>query len=85
VVSDIASVIDNVECPSAQPVVMAAVLATAMLFAMAARLAQAAEPISDTDTSTIEKITGMKGKPSRDENVLKVARPRTDVKRTSHF
>lgn len=63
----------------------AAVLATAMLFAMAARLAQAAEPISDTDTSTIEKITGMKGKLSRDENVLKVARPRTDVKRTSHF
>ena len=61
---------------------LAAALAAAMLLAMAASHAQALEPISDADTSTIEKITGMKGKLSKEENVFKVTRPRTDVKVT---
>lgn len=44
--------------------------------------AGAAEVISEKDTAAIEKITGLKGKLSKEENMFKVSKPRTDVKVT---
>ena len=42
--------------------------------------AQSAEDFLKLDTQQIEKITGLKGKYSSEENVFKVSKPRTDIK-----
>lgn len=57
-------------------------LATLLMLASLAGASQAADAIGSADTSAIEQITGMKGKLSKEENVFKVTRPRTDVKVT---
>lgn len=61
---------------------LAAALTAAMLVAASALHAQAATPLGEADASTIEQITGMKGKLSKEENVFKITKPRTDVKVT---
>lgn len=40
----------------------------------------AANTLIEADTAKIEKITGLKGKFAKEENVFKVSKPRTDVK-----
>lgn len=42
--------------------------------------AYAAAPLTATDIEKIEKITGLNGKLSKEENVFKISKPRTDVK-----
>lgn len=51
----------------------------ALCLALIGAHSQAAEN-AGMDTAAIEKITGLKGKYSREENVFKVSKPRTDVK-----
>lgn len=42
--------------------------------------ANAAETSDKVDTAEIEKLTGLKGTYSKEENVFKISKPRTDVK-----
>lgn len=53
-------------------------MAAALIFSLAG--AHAADTFTASDTAKIEQITGLKGKLSREENVFKVSKPRTDVK-----
>lgn len=50
--------------------------ALALIFAVA----HAADTTSDLDTAKIEQLTGLKGSFSKEENVFKVSKPRSDVK-----
>jgi Domain of Unknown Function (DUF1259) len=50
------------------------------LFAACLTGVHAAEPSTSLDTVKIERLTGIKGTFSKDENVFKVSKPRTDVK-----
>ena len=43
-------------------------------------IANAAETSGNIDTAEIEKLTGLKGTYSKEENVFKISKPRTDVK-----
>lgn len=52
-------------------------IALASVLACAMQLATAADPL---DTARIEQLTGLKGTYSKEENVFKVSKPRTDVK-----
>jgi hypothetical protein len=54
------------------------ILSTALIFGLPS--AHAADTSSALDTATIEQITGLTGKFSQEENVLKVSKPRTKVK-----
>jgi hypothetical protein len=40
----------------------------------------AADALTEEDIGKIERITGLKGKLSKEENVFKVSKPRDDVK-----
>ncbi|ODT78375.1 MAG: hypothetical protein ABS69_07980 [Nitrosomonadales bacterium SCN 54-20] len=53
-------------------------LMTAVLLLMP--IANAAETSGNIDTAEIEKLTGLKGTYSKEENVFKISKPRTDVK-----
>lgn len=57
-------------------------LAALIVLTLPAGLSNAADAISSTDMAAIEQITGLKGKLSKEENVFKVSKPRTDVKVT---
>jgi len=41
---------------------------------------QAAETLSETDVAKVEQFTGLKSTYSKDENVIKVSKPRDDIK-----
>jgi hypothetical protein len=58
--------------------IKALILGTTLIFCTHA--VQAAEDVKSLDTAKIEQITGLKGKYSKEENVFKVSKPRTDVK-----
>ncbi len=53
-------------------------LAGALIFGLAG--AHATDTPTALDTDRIEQLTGLKGKFSKEENVFKVSKPRTDVK-----
>ncbi|ODT85631.1 MAG: hypothetical protein ABS69_00700 [Nitrosomonadales bacterium SCN 54-20] len=48
--------------------------------ALVAAIAHAADTRATLDTAEIERLTGLKGMYSKEENVFKVSKPRTDVK-----
>jgi len=48
--------------------------------ALVAAIAHAADTRPTLDTAEIERLTGLKGTYSKEENVFKVSKPRTDVK-----
>lgn len=48
--------------------------------ALVAAVAHAADTRATLDTAEIERLTGLKGTYSKEENVFKVSKPRTDVK-----
>ncbi|MCC2680937.1 MAG: hypothetical protein K0S36_501 [Nitrosospira multiformis] len=48
--------------------------------ALVAAIAHAADTRATLDTAEIERLTGLKGTYSKEENVFKVSKPRTDVK-----
>lgn len=52
-------------------------LATALICSLSA--VHAAETFSSTDTAKVEQLTGLKGTYSKEENVFKVSKPRSDV------
>src|SRR2546425_381162 len=54
-------------------------IATA-LFAVATVGTSMAQATSPLNTAVIEQITGLKGTFSKEENVFKISKPRTDVK-----
>ena len=55
-------------------------LMTVVLAALLAATAHAADAAGSLDTAEIERLTGLKGTYSKEENVFKVSHPRTDVK-----
>jgi hypothetical protein len=52
----------------------------ALAFAINVANVYAADALTEADIENIEKITGLKGKLSKEENVFKVSKPRDDVK-----
>jgi hypothetical protein len=52
----------------------------ALAFAINVANVYAADALTEEDIGKIEKITGLKGKLSKEENVFKVSKPRDDVK-----
>jgi hypothetical protein len=54
------------------------IVATALAFNLA--MARAADTVSVLDTAKIEQLSGLKGIFSKEENVFKVSKPRSDVK-----
>ncbi|RFC35632.1 MAG: protein of unknown function (DUF1259) [Candidatus Nitrotoga sp. SPKER] len=67
--------IDRIVCPW---LISCVIVVTALAFNVAT--AHAADAVSVLDTVKIEQLTGLKGSFSKEENVFKVSKPRSDVK-----
>jgi hypothetical protein len=52
----------------------------AAVLALITAIAHAVDAPSNLNTAAIERLTGLKGTYSKEENVFKVSQPRTDVK-----